>query len=240
MVEGAQALSDALDAKAHVRAVFAAPGAPAEVVDRAAASGTTVHRLAPGVVERVAPAVSPQPNHGVVDQLDVDLDALAAATLLVVAVDVADPGNLGALLRTAEAAGADGVVCCGGHVDIYNPKTVRAAAGSLFHLPVVAGGDPREVLQQVGTWGLRRLGTVPRGGRDYSAAELRRPVAIVVGGEATGLPDAVLAAGVDERVTIPMAGRVESLNVGAAAAVLCFEVARQRRQAPAEEPSGGA
>lgn len=238
MVEGAKALSDALDAKAHVRAVFAAPGAPGEVVDRAAASGTTVHRLAPGVIERVAPAVTPQPVLGIVDQLDVGLAALAAATLLVVAVDVADPGNLGMLVRTAEAAGADGIVCCGAHVDIYNPKTVRAAAGSLFRLPVVAGGDPLEVLDQLGAWGLRRLGTVPRGGLDYNAAELRRPVAIVLGSEATGLPDPVLAAGVDDRVTIPMAGRAESLNVGAAAAILCFEVARQRRQA--EDPPDGA
>ena len=231
MIEGARALGDALDAKVHLRAVFAAPGAPAALLERAAAAGTAVHQLAPRVIERVAPTVTPQPLLAVVERVDVELESLAGARLVVVAVDIADPGNLGTLLRAVEAAGGDGAVCCGTHVDIYNPKTVRAAAGSLFHLPVVIGGDPVEVLNQVGRWGLRRLGAVARGGEDYGDLDLRGPIALVVGSEAGGLPSAVLTEGVDERVSIPMTGRAESLNVAVAAAVLCFEVARQRRKA---------
>jgi TrmH family RNA methyltransferase len=160
--------------------------------------------------------------------VDVPLDALRDATFVVVCVDVRDPGNAGTVLRSAEVAGAGGVVCCEGSVDIYNPKTVRASAGSLFHVPVVAGGDPVEVLRRMGEWGLQRVGTVARGGRDYVDADLRRPLALVLGNEAHGLPEPV-AAELDESLTIPMAGRTESLNVGMAAAVLCFEVARQRR-----------
>jgi TrmH family RNA methyltransferase len=142
---------------------------------------------------------------------------------------VRDPGNAGTVLRSAEAAGADGVLSCDGSVDVYNPKTVRASAGSLFHVPVVVGGEPVDVLEQIGSWGVRRLGTVARRGHDYTAVDLARPTALVLGNEANGLPDHV-SAHLDDEVTIPMAGRSESLNVGMAAAVLCFEAARQRRQ----------
>lgn len=229
MVEGAKVLGVALDAGTHLKAVFAAPGAPPDVLERASAAGATVHHLAAGVMERVAPTVSPQPLLAVAEQLDVGLDALSSARLLVVAVDINDPGNLGAVLRSAEAAGADGVVCCGSHVDPYNPKTVRAAAGALFHVPLVVGGDPLDVLRRIGGWGMLRLAAVARDGTPHTDIDLRGPVALVLGSEAAGLSEAVLAGGVDGRITIPMAGRAESLNVGMAAAVLCFEAARQRR-----------
>ena len=132
--------------------------------------------------------------------------------------------------NTAEAAGASGVVFCDGTVDVYNPKTVRASAGSMFHVPVVAGGSPVEVLDEVASWGVRRLATVARGGTPYDGVDLRRGVAILLGNEANGLPASV-DDHIDVPVTIPMDGRSESLNVGMAAAVLCFEAARQRRSA---------
>ena len=108
---------------------------------------------------RVADTVTPQPVLAVAPAVDVPISDLRDATLLMVCAGVADPGNLGTVLRVAEAAGADGVLCCAGSVDVYNPKTVRASAGSLFHIPVVAGGDPGEVLAELGTWGLHRLAT---------------------------------------------------------------------------------
>jgi TrmH family RNA methyltransferase len=228
VVEGAKVLSEALDAGIPVESVYLASGASDPVADRAFAAGARVYELAPGVLERVADTVTPQPVMAVVRFVDRPLADLREADLLVVAVDVRDPGNAGTVLRSAEAAGADGVLCCEGSVDVYNPKTVRASAGSLFHVPVVAGGDPVEVLQEMAGWGIRRLATVASGGRDYSDVDLTRPVAFVLGNEANGLP-AEIDGLVDERVTIPMAGRSESLNVGMAAAVLCFEAARQRR-----------
>jgi RNA methyltransferase, TrmH family len=228
VVEGAKLLSEALRAGVPVEGVYLAPDAPDDVVVLAKDSGARVHELAPGVLERVADTVTPQPVMTVLPWVDVGLDTLRQATFLVVCVDVRDPGNAGTVLRSAEAAGADGVVCCGGSVDVYNPKTARASAGTLFHIPVVSGGDPVEVLEQIGSWGVRRLGATARAGADYTALDLTSPLAFVLGNEATGLPDEA-AARLDEHVQIPMAGRAESLNVGMAAAVLCFEAARQRR-----------
>ncbi|HEX2064729.1 MAG TPA: RNA methyltransferase, partial [Acidimicrobiales bacterium] len=173
--------------------------------------------------------VTPQPVMAVVPFVDVPLEDLRHSTLLVVCVDVRDPGNAGTVLRSAEAAGADGVVFCGGSVDVYNPKTVRASSGALFHVPVVVGGDSAEVLERIGEWGMARLGAVARSGRDYVEVDLAAPSALVLGNEAGGLP-ADLDPLLDDTVSIPMAGRSESLNVGMAAAVLCFEAARQRRR----------
>jgi RNA methyltransferase, TrmH family len=164
----------------------------------------------------------------VVAAVDVDLATVRGADFVVVCVDVRDPGNLGTVLRVAEASGAGGVICCEGSVDAFSPKTVRASAGSLFHVPVVAGGEPLEVLDRMGRWGVRRLGTDVHGGAPYDSVDLTVPTALVLGNEAHGL-SAALSPHLDGSATIPMAGRTESLNVGMAAAVLCFERARQRR-----------
>lgn len=219
----------ALDAGAVLEGLYLAPGASGPAVARAVASGVRVHELAPGVLERVADTVTPQPVLAVAAAVDVDLDTLRDRDLLVVCVDVRDPGNLGTVLRSAEAAGAGGVICCEGSADFYNPKTVRSSAGSLFHVPVVVGGQPVEVLERMAPWPHRRLGTVARGGEAPDRVDLTGNVALVLGNEAHGLP-ADVEPHLDGRLTIPMAGRTESLNVGMAAAVLCFEAARQRRR----------
>ena len=238
-------------------------GAVDSLLEAAYAAGSRVFDLAPGVLARVAHTVSPQPVMAVVRQMDVPLAALrpaarpgtgaapaaaarpgtdagagAGADLIVVCVDLRDPGNAGTVLRSAEAAGATGLVCCNGSVDLFNPKTVRASAGSLFRLPVVAGGEPADVLAELGSWGLTRLASTPRGGAGYSEVDLTRPVVLVVGNEAHGLPGG-LDALIDGWLTIPMAGRAESLNAGMAAAVLLFEAARQRRLAGSEGPTPG-
>jgi TrmH family RNA methyltransferase len=228
VVEGAKLLREAIDAGAPVESVYLASGATDPVTDLAFAAGARVYTLEPGVIERISDTVSPQPVLAVVPNMDAQLGELSDANFLVVAIDVRDPGNAGTLLRSAEAAGAGGVVFCEGSVDVFNPKTVRASAGSLFHVPVVAGGNPVDVLQEIASWGVQRLGTVAAGGESYTDVDLTRRVAFVLGNEAHGLPSAV-SAEVDQVVTIPMAGRSESLNVGMAAAVLCFETARQRR-----------
>jgi RNA methyltransferase, TrmH family len=233
VVEGAKVLSEALDAGAPVESVYVAAGSGSDpVAQRAFDAGVRVYELAPGVLERVADTVTPQPLMAVVPFVHRPLADVSGADLLVVAVDVRDPGNAGTVLRSAEAAGAGGLLFLDGSVDVYNPKTVRASAGSLFHVPVVAGGDAVQVLREMASWGVQRLATSSAGGRDYAALDLTRPVAFVLGNEANGLPPEVEAV-VDERVTIPMAGRSESLNVGMAAAVLCGEAARQRRVAAA-------
>jgi TrmH family RNA methyltransferase len=243
VAEGAKVVGEALAAGAHIESVYVDPAAAGldELLQACLDAGGRVFDLAPGVLERVAGTVTPQPVLAVVADPTVALADLAARRpdLVVVCVDVRDPGNAGTLLRSAEAAGAGGVIVCDGSVDVTNPKVVRASAGALFHVPVVAGGDPAAVLDALSGWGLRRLGTAARRGTAYTAADLATPVAIVMGNEATGIPDA-LAGAIDEWITIPMAGRAESLNVGTAAAVLCFEAARQRRAAAGRAAPAGA
>ena len=228
MAEGWKVVGEAHAAGAPIESVFVAPDSEHELLAELHDSGVRIFPLGPGVIERVADTVTPQPVMAVVGMVDVDLDDLAGRDPIVVLADVRDPGNAGTVLRSAEAAGAGGVVCCDGSVDLFNPKTVRASAGSVFHVPVVVGGDALDVLQRLGEQGLRRLGTVPRGGEDCFDADLRRPFALVLGNEASGLPAGVQEA-LDGNLTIPMTGRAESLNVGMAAAVLSFEAMRQRR-----------
>jgi TrmH family RNA methyltransferase len=237
VVEGPTLLAEALAAGVSVESVYVAAGGfdgPAgaavhAAVAAAARAGARMYDLAPGVLERIAGTVTPQPLLAILPQIGVSLDELAESALLIVCVDVRDPGNAGTVLRSAEAAGVDGVVCCGGTVDVYNPKCVRASAGSLFHVPVVAGGDAVTVLEHIGAWGLRRLGTAVGRGDPYTSVDLRSPTAFVLGNEAHGLEDHTLGESIDGWVHIPMVGRGESLNVGMACAVLCFEAARQRR-----------
>jgi TrmH family RNA methyltransferase len=234
VAEGSKVISVALDVGAPVEALYYAPQASTDdraraVLDQALGAGVRVYQLGPGVMERVADTVTPQPLLAVVAFVDVDLAALAQASLVVVCADVRDPGNAGTVLRSAEAAGADGVICCDGSVDVYNPKTVRASAGALFQVPVVAGGDVVQVLERLGGWGMHRLAAMARNGRDYTEADLTAAAALILGNEAAGVPGA-LEPWIDEPISIPMAGRTDSLNVGMAAAVLCFEAARQRRQ----------
>ena len=181
----------------------------------------TVYELGEGVLERVATTEHPQPVLAVVRMRHVTLDVLRAATFVVVGDRIADPGNVGTILRSAEAAGAAGVVLTAGSVDLYSPKVIRSSAGAAFHLPVVTG----VALIELRALGLRLLAASSHRGVPYTAADLTVPCALVVGNEAHGLPD---DAPVDGWITIPHRGRAESLNVAMATAVLCFEVARQR------------
>ena len=237
MAEGSKLLAGALDAGASIESVFLGADADAAVraqAEGAAQTGARVFDLAPGVLERVADTVTPQPVIAVVAMPSASLADLGHATFVVVCVDVRDPGNAGAVIRVADAAGADAVVCCHGTADPFGPKTVRASAGSVLHVPVVRAGDPAGVLHDLARVGLRRFGATSHGGVAYTGADLGSPLALVLGNEASGLP-ASLDHAIDTRITVPMVGRTESLNVSSAAAVLCFEVARSRSNLPAME-----
>jgi TrmH family RNA methyltransferase len=239
VVEGATLLAGALEAGAEVETVFVdSSGTPprpvAAVIERALDAGARVFPLAPGVLARVADTVSPQPVLAVVHTPRHGLEAVEGASFVVVLVDVRDPGNAGTVIRSADAAGADAVICCEGSVDPWNPKTVRSSAGSVLHLPVVSEVGVEEVMERIGAVGMGRLGAVARGGTPYTEVDWTGPVALLLGNEAGGLPAAV-EAGLDGRTTIPMAGRAESLNVSMAASVLCFEVLRQRSNLPGME-----
>ncbi|HZT64830.1 MAG TPA: RNA methyltransferase [Acidimicrobiales bacterium] len=228
VAEGPKLLEEALVAGAAVESVYWSAGAPPALLEQAGEAGAQLYEVEAATIERVADSVSPQPVLSVVATVDRPLTALQSARLVVVLAGVADPGNAGTAVRAALAAGAEGVVFAGSTVDPYNPKTVRSTAGTLFRLPIVVSPDAPGVLHQLGEWGMRRLGAVSTGGLDYAERDLTQRTALVLGNEAHGLGAAVLAE-LDELVSIPMAGGVESLNVGVAAAVLCFEASRQAR-----------
>lgn len=243
MVEGARAITTALAAGADIETLYAAPGAERhpDLLEAVRAAGARVQWLAPGVLERVADTATPQPVLSVVRTPTVTLDDLWDLALVAVLAEVRDPGNAGTVVRAAEGAGASAVVFARGSADPFSPKVVRASAGALFHLPVVQGGDTREVLDVLAQRGVRRRGTVAHGGQPYDQVDWSLPTALVLGNEAWGVPDDV-AREIDDWVTIPMSGRAESLNVAMAASVLLFEAARQRAPGPeVRDPrSGGA
>lgn len=147
---------------------------------------------------------------------------------LVVLLDgVQDPGNVGTIIRSADAAGATGIVLGRGTADLYNPKTVRATMGSLFHLPVVEA-DLHELLPEAAAQGIRLVGTSLQAETDCYTLDLKSPAWLIVGNEGAGVsPD--VERHVTHRTIIPMHGRAESLNVAMATTVLLFEAARQRR-----------
>jgi TrmH family RNA methyltransferase len=179
----------------------------------------------------VAQTATPQGLVAVMPGVTRALDGLPAAPRLVcVLAEVRDPGNLGTVVRAADAFGADAVATTRGSVDPQGPKAARAAAGSLFHLPVVAGVPWPNLRSALRERHLRLVGADPHAPDPVDAAPLDEPVALVLGNEAHGLP-AEVRAGLDLVVRVPLAGRAESLNLAAAAAVLLYEAARH--QAPA-------
>jgi TrmH family RNA methyltransferase len=233
VIDGPTLLAEALTAGVAVEEVFTSGGHEA-VVTAAADGGAVVHEVTADVLARATDTVTPQGVAAVAARVEVPLeDAMAAigsGPLGLVLVDVGDPGNAGTLVRAAEAAGAAAVLFCGSSVDPSNGKCVRASAGSLFHVPIASGGEVAPVLEQLGTLGVRRIATIVDGGDPYDQVDLTGPAALVLGSEAHGLAPGVLDS-VDEIVSIPMAGRADSLNVAMAGSVLCFESLRQRRQA---------
>ena len=230
MIDGPTLLGDALDARVPIDDVVAEPTCPEELLTRAAAAGAVVRSVTHGVLARVTDTVTPQSVAAIGRFADVAPAAAAAAAgpVALVLVGVVDPGNAGTLLRSAEAAGAGAVLFCDGSVDPYGPKCVRASAGSVFRVAVTRSAEAGKALACLELAGLRTVATVARGARPYDEIDLAGPTALVVGSEPHGLPEHVAARAMGA-VTIPMAGRTESLNVGMAGTILCFESLRQRR-----------
>lgn len=190
------------------------------------ARAPVVHLVSDEVMTTLAQTVTPQGLVGVAEMRPVPLqDVLASARLVAVLAHARDPGNAGTILRTADAAGADAVVFPDESVDPYNPKCVRSSAGSLFHLPVVVGGDAVDAVESLRGSGLRVLAAAADGATDLYDVDLAVPTAWVFGNEARGLP-AALSDAADERVRVPIHGRAESLNLASAAAVCLYASAR--------------
>ena len=207
-----------------------------DLLETAGRAAVRIFTAPAAAVAEVSDTVTPQGIVAICHSVDVPLaDALAGSPRLVVLCDqVRDPGNLGTVIRCADAFGADAVLVSRDSVDLYNAKTVRASTGSLFHLPVTIEVDLADAVGQAREVGLQVFGA------DAAApclvdelarsGELARPVLWVLGNEARGLP-ASRAAQLDRLVGLPMYGRAESLNLSTAAAVLLYATATAQRAA---------
>jgi TrmH family RNA methyltransferase len=147
--------------------------------------------------------------------------------LIVFCHEIQDPGNLGTIIRTADAAGASGLILSKGTVDLYNSKTIRATMGSLFHLPVIEAADVHETLSFLKKKNIKTVATSLSASKNYFAVDYKGGVAIVVGNEGAGLSTEIIKL-CDENVKIPMPGRAESLNVAVSTALILYEVIRPR------------
>ncbi len=234
MVEGPRAVAAALDRGVRLESVFLGPRAevafPA-LCARLDESGTEVVTLKEGVLEKVGSTRTPQPVLAVASIPVREPDVLVRDGLVLVTLGISDPGNLGTLVRSADASGAAAIVLGPGSVDAYNPKVVRASAGAIFGIPLVdaesEGWTAVEALDALGELGRQRLGATAGAGTPHTDVDFTRPTAVVLGNEAHGIDPAVDAR-LDGHVRIAMSGPAESLNVAMAGTVLCFESARQR------------
>lgn len=240
LAEGPQSVREAVDRPGTVLEVFATREAAARhpaIVGAAEAGGAPVHLVNADVMAALSQTVTPQGLVAVCALLDVPLPELLGGRPQLVAVlaHARDPGNAGTVVRTADAAGAGGVLLTGDSVDPYNAKCVRASAGSLFHLPVCVGGDVREDLPALRTAGLRVLAADGHADLDLDRAVdsglLAGPTAWVFGNESWGLPEETRGLA-DTVVRVPIHGRAESLNLAAAAAVCLYASAGAQRTRP--------
>ena len=226
LVEGAQGVREALEGPGRLESLYVADPLD-ELAVRAVKMGVEVHHVDHDLIRKLTSTVTPQGVLGVAPFVDVGLTEVHEGGCLTILHEVRDPGNAGTVLRSADAAGSGGVVFTTSSVDLYNPKTVRASAGSLFHVPVVRGVDAASAVDQAKRTGHRVLAMDAHGSETLYATDLAGPVAFVFGNEAHGLPQDVVALA-DATVRVPHRGAAESLNLAAAATVCLFEHARRQ------------
>jgi TrmH family RNA methyltransferase len=235
LLDGWHLLVEATAAAIEVDAVLvgaAAPGASeraalATLVER----GAQVVRVIPDVLHAASPVRTPSGVVALARRPSSRLEAVFLPTpaLTVVLIDVQDPGNVGAVVRTAEAAGASGVIAAGVSADPFGWKAVRASMGSALRLPIARLADTGRLVALLRAHAVGLVALVPVGGRGPDAIDLRPPIALLLGGEGAGLPADVLAAA-DERLQLPMRPPVESLNVAVAGALAVYAAASQRKE----------
>ncbi len=233
VVEGVRMIEDVLTSGVSVEVILYDPMAmtgprAVAVLDRARQQGVRLVTATARVVAACSQVETAQGIIAVVAHPRAALsDVLASPQLTVVIVDrIQDPGNLGTIIRIADAAGASAVVSTTGSVDARNPKAVRATMGSLFHLPVASAPTP-QLVAALQERHVRILLADPAGASDYTQVDYRSPIAIVLGNEGEG-PDALWRTASPTNVRIPLYGRADSLNVAVAAALLLYEARRLR------------
>jgi TrmH family RNA methyltransferase len=232
-LDGAHLITEALAASIPIERVMLTADARArdgieELVRRLEARGVEILSVPASVMAAVSSVRSSSVIVAVAGRPRESEGALYAGTpLIVIAYDVQDPGNLGAIVRATEAAGGTGVIVSGRSADPFGAKALRGSMGSALRLPVIQE-DATAAVPQARRHGCRVLAAVPRGGRSLFELDLTGPAAVLIGGEGSGLAPA-LERDADERFTIPMQPCVESLNAAVTAALVVYEAYRQRQ-----------
>ncbi len=230
-IEGPNLLEEALRTGLRVATVFVVEGAEKILDALRLPPEIEVLQLPKKLLDSALATETPQPVAALVEPPEWTWAHVlnvrrGGSALVVVLAGIQDPGNLGTILRSAEAFGADGIVSLPGTVSAWNPKAVRASAGSVFRVPLIAASR-RVCWEKLREAGVRILATSVRGAQPADLVDLAGPVALVIGNEGNGVEDD-LAAKADARITIPCPGPVESLNAAVAASVLLYEASRQR------------
>lgn len=239
IIEGYRELTRALAAAVSVETLYVSPSLflgenEARLIDAATAAGAEVVEVDEAPFRKASYRERPEGLLAVAIRFGTGLDRIPRAgnPLLLVAESIEKPGNLGTMLRTAEAAGVTGVIVADPTTDPFNPNVVRASLGTLFAVPL-AVTDSASAVEHLRRSGIRILATTPAGATAHYAADMTGPVAIVIGSEQYGLTPAWLEAA-DQMIVIPMPGSVDSLNAAMAAGIVLFEAVRQR--AASHEP----
>ncbi|MDA8097195.1 MAG: RNA methyltransferase [Clostridia bacterium] len=236
LVEGVRVVEEALAADFEVEViVFTAEALrdprTAALVTAASGRGIAVWEVEPALLQELTATETPQGVVALVYKSGTTVDEVLATRTgvpLVLVVDgIQDPGNLGTIIRTADACAVTGVALLRDSVDLYHPRVVRATAGSVFHLPIAEQVDPAELVTGLKRRGFQVLAGDPNGDRSLYDCDFAGPTAVAVGHETRGVGPELRDA-VDNLVFIPMPGRAESLNVGVATALLVYEAVRQR------------
>lgn len=232
LAEGLRSVEEAVNC-GHVRQIFVLSGVAMTkrqkaIIEMAAAAGVELYAVTEQVMKKIADTETPQAMTAVVTRPESSLEDLKAAGGNLLVLDrISDPGNLGTMIRTADAAGFNGVVLLSGCADAFAPKVVRSTMGSLLHLPVVENVEADVFLKWAQTNGYELLVTYLEDADNLYQTDMSGRLALVIGNEATGVTKELLRA-VSKKVYIPMEGKAESLNAAVAAGVVMFECLRQR------------
>jgi len=232
-IEGPHLVEEAIRAHLKIVSIFVGDTMQRWSRQMSLPTETEVLIMPSGVLSGILGTETPQPVAALIEPPEWSwahlLGARERAVLVIVLAGVQDPGNLGTILRSAEAFGATGVVSLPGTASAWNPKSVRASAGSVFRVPLVAAGE-RRCFEQLREAGVKILATTVRAAQPVDLVDLSGSVALVIGNEGNGVADDLVAKA-DAKITIPCPGPVESLNAAVAAGVLLYEAARQRAAA---------
>jgi TrmH family RNA methyltransferase len=237
LIEGVRLLEDAHSSGVAIETVFYSPEIMknprgARLLQTLLGETPEAYEIPDELISSISPTRTPQGLSAIVKKPDYSLGSClkSAFPLLLVLDEISDPGNLGTIIRSAAAAGSDGIFLLPGCVEPWNDKVVRASMGAIFRLPVVEIKEPDELFSELASGKIRLIAAGAGAEKAYFEENMRPPLAFLIGNEARGISPGILEKA-DDSVKIPLSGGVESLNASVAASILLFEAVRQRRDA---------